>query len=120
MRSLPEAEMKLVKLQRELALQDGKYRKYAENLEQARIDQALEMNKISNISVVQAATASMKPVWPKKAQNLALGVLFGILGGIGLAFTFEHFDHSLKTPRDIEEKLKAQMLASYPLMRREK
>ena len=54
----------MVNLQRELALQDAKYRKYSENREQARIDQALETNKISNISVVQQATASTKPVRP--------------------------------------------------------
>jgi len=52
--------------------------------------------------------------------NLALGVRSGILGGIGLAITFEHFDHSLNPRGDFEENFKAQVLASYPLMKREK
>jgi hypothetical protein len=89
---------------RELALQDAKYKKYSDNLEQARLDQALEMNKISNISVVRAASDFLKPVWPEKARNLPMGVLFGILGGIGLTFTFEHFDHTLKTPKIYKKK----------------
>ena len=113
------AEMRLVNLQRELAMQDGKYRKYSENLEQARIDQALETNKISNISVIQAATASMKPIKPRKALNLALGFILGILGGLGLAFFSEYLDHSIKTPQDIEEKVNLQILASIPYLKKE-
>jgi uncharacterized protein involved in exopolysaccharide biosynthesis len=109
-------EAQMVNLQRELALLDAKYRKYSENLEQARIEQALEMKKISNISVIEPATAPMDPVRPRKAVNLGLGLIFGVLGGIGLAF-FSHFrDHSLKTPQDIEEKLGLQPLASIPCL----
>ena len=111
-------EVKMVNLQRELSLLDVKYRKYSDNLEQVRIDQALETNKISNISVVQAATASLKPVRPRKALNLALGLFLGIFGGIGLAFFSEYLDHSLRTPQDVEEKLDLQVLASIPFLKK--
>ena len=109
-------EAQMTTLQRELVMVDTKYRKYTENLEQARIEQALEMKKISNISVIQPATASLNPVRPRKAVNLGLGLLFGILGGIGLAFFSHVRDHSLKTPQDIEEKLGLQPLASIPCL----
>jgi uncharacterized protein involved in exopolysaccharide biosynthesis len=115
---LNNTEVKMVNLQRELSLLDGKYRKYSDNLEQARIDQAMESNKISNISVVQAATASMKPVRPRKVLNLALGFFLGIFGGLGLAFFSEYLDHSLKTPQDVEEKLDLQVLASIPFLKK--
>jgi uncharacterized protein involved in exopolysaccharide biosynthesis len=111
-------EVMMANLQRELSLQEAKYRKYSENLEQARIDQALETNKISNISVVQAANASMKPVKPRKALNLALGFFLGIFGGLGLAFFSEYLDHSIKTPQDVGEKVKLQLLASIPYLKR--
>lgn len=113
-----ETELGIVNLQREIALQDAKYRKYSENQEQARIDQALERNKISNISVVQRAIASAEPVKPRKALNLALGFFLGILGGLGLAFFSEYLDHSLKTPQDVEEKLNLQLLASIPYLKK--
>jgi uncharacterized protein involved in exopolysaccharide biosynthesis len=109
-------EAQMANLERELVMVDAKYRKYSENLEQARIEQALEMKKISNISVIQPATASMTPVRPRKAVNLGLGLLFGILGGIGLAFFSHVRDHSLKTPQDIEEKLGLKALASIPCL----
>ena len=115
---LNNTEVKMVNLQRELSLLDVKYRKYSDNLEQARIDQAMETNKISNISVVQAATASLKPVRPRKALNLALGLFLGIFGGLGLAFFSEYLDHSLRTPQDVEEKLDLQVLASIPFLKK--
>ena len=118
LQELNSTEVKMVNLQRELSLLEVKYRKYSENLEQARIDQAMEINKISNISVVQAATASLKPIRPRKALNLALGLFLGIFGGIGLAFFSEYLDHSLRTPQDVEEKLDLQVLASIPFLKK--
>lgn len=120
LKDLNAIEIHMVNLQRDLALQDSKYRKYSENREQARIDQALETKKISNISVVQQAIASTEPVKPRKALNLALGFFLGIFGGIGLAFFAEYTDHSLKTPQDIEEKLKKQVLAYIPDLKKDK
>jgi uncharacterized protein involved in exopolysaccharide biosynthesis len=117
-KDINETELRLTALQRELTLQDTKYRKYSENREQARIDQALEMNKISNITVIQKATASQKPVKPRKVLNLALGLFLGILGGLGVAFFSEFLDHSLKKPEDVEEKLQLPMLASIPYLKR--
>jgi uncharacterized protein involved in exopolysaccharide biosynthesis len=113
-KAINDTELRIVNLQRELALQDTKYRKYAENREQARIDQALETKKISNISVIQQASASQKPVKPKKAINLALGFVLGLVGALGLAFFSEYLDHSIRSPEDVEEDLKLQLLASIP------
>ena len=118
-KEINDTELRLVTLQRELALQDTKYRKYSENREQARIDQALETDKISNISVIQKATASLKPVKPRKALNLLLGFFLGLLGGLGLAFFSEYLDHSIKTPEDVEGELKLQLLASIPYMKKQ-
>jgi len=115
---LNNTEVKMVNLQRELALLDGKYKKYTENLEQARIDQALMSNKISNISVIQAPTASLEPFKPLRAIYIALGFLLGILGGTLLAFFSEYYDHSLRKPQDVEEKLNMPLLASIPVLKK--
>jgi uncharacterized protein involved in exopolysaccharide biosynthesis len=115
---LNNTEVKMVNLQRELSLSDAKYRKYTENLEQSRIDQALMNNKMSNISVIQEATASQRPVKPLKSLYIALGFLLGILGGIFLAFFSEYHDHSLKKPQDVEEKLNLPLLASIPVLKK--
>lgn len=114
LQSINDSEIRLAHVQREMGIQEAHYRKYNEKLEQARIDQALETGKISNISVVQSATYPMKPVRPKKALNIALGLILGIVGGIGLAFISEYLDHTFKSPEDIKQKLDLPMLASIP------
>ena len=114
LKALNNSETQIVRLQREMAIQEDTYQKYVDNLEQARIDQALQMEKISNIGVVQQASFPINPSGPNKMVNLILGLFFGVLGGIGLTFFSEYIDHSLKTQEDIEKKLNLQTLVVIP------
>ncbi len=116
LKNLNENEILVARLQRDLEIQEANYRKYADKLEQARIDSALETGKISNISIAQAATYPLKPVRPRKGLNLALGLLLGTFGALGLAFLTEHTDHSFKRPEDVEKKLQMPVLATIPLL----
>ncbi|MBI5591080.1 MAG: P-loop NTPase [Deltaproteobacteria bacterium] len=109
-----ESEMKLTNLERELDLLRANYRKYSESMEQARIDQALEMDKISNISIVQPPSYPVKPIRPRVALNLVMGLFLGLFGGIGLAFVSEYLDHSIKKPEEVEQRLQLPILASIP------
>lgn len=117
---LNNTEVRMINLQRELSLGDAKYRKYSENLEQARIDQALEKTKISNITVVQPAVAYSDPIRPRPVLNIILGLFLSLLFGTGVAFSAEFFSHSIKTPQDVEERLQLPMLASIPALKRSK
>jgi len=114
LKTLNEAEVKITRLEREIAIQEENYSKYSENLEQARIDDAMEARKISNISVMQLATLSTRPIGPKRLLNISLGFLLGIFGATGLAFFSEYLDHSIKTPEQAQEKLQLPILASIP------
>jgi uncharacterized protein involved in exopolysaccharide biosynthesis len=116
LKTLNGHELQLASLQRAIDLEDANYRKYAENLEQANIDQALERERMSNINIVQPATFEPKPVRPRLAINLALGVVVGLFGGLGLALVADRADHSFHTPDDIERRLELPVLASIPRM----
>jgi uncharacterized protein involved in exopolysaccharide biosynthesis/Mrp family chromosome partitioning ATPase len=111
---LNDTEMRLAQLERDLETQKSNYRKYSDSREQARIDQALELEKISNISIVQPASYPVKPIRPKKMLNLALGLFLGIFGGLGLAFFTEFQDHSFKKPEDVGNRLNLPVLATLP------
>lgn len=106
--------VRLMEMQRELDLQDAKYRKYADNLEQARIDQALETNRISNINMVQPPTVALKPVKPKKLINMALGLAIGLLGAVLWAFIADQLDPTLGTPQAAEEVVGVPTVAEVP------
>jgi len=116
LKTLNDAEVRITRLEREMAIQEENYRKYSENLEQARIDDALEARKISNISVVQPAILSTRPVGPKRLLHMFLGLGLGIFGATGLAFFSEYLDHSIKTPEEVQERLQLPTLASIPLV----
>jgi uncharacterized protein involved in exopolysaccharide biosynthesis len=83
-------ELRIARLQRRLELESTQHRKYAENLEQGRIDQALQSERISNISLVQSATCDPRPVRPRWSINLGFGLLLALTGSGGLAVLLEY------------------------------
>ncbi len=111
---LNDTEMQWAQIDRDLETQKSNYRKYSDSLEQARIDQALELKKISNISIVQPASYPVRPIWPKAPRNLLAGLFLGIFGGIALAFFTEYQDHSFKRPEDVDNRLNLPVLATLP------
>jgi uncharacterized protein involved in exopolysaccharide biosynthesis len=76
--------------QREVNLLEAYYRKYRENAEQARIDQALKNERISSISILQPPTYELKPARPKVLVNLGVGCLFAVLSSIAVAYAAEY------------------------------
>ncbi len=114
--ALNDAEMRFEQLDRDLTAQRSNYLKYSESLEQARIDEALDMQRISNISIVEPATYSIKPVRPKTLLDLALGFFLGLFGALGLAFFSEFQDHSIRKPEDVANRLQLPMLGALPMV----
>lgn len=114
---LNEMEVQISALKRDISTQEANLQKYSENLEQARIDDAMESQRISNISVVQQATFPVKPIRPKKTLNLAMGLFLGVFGALLLAVVSELMDHTIKSPNDIEEKLHLRNLGYIPRLR---
>lgn len=104
LRKFNEQDLQINRLEREVELQGNAYRQYVANLEQARIDQALEDARISSITIVQPASFEMKPIRPRKLVNLAVGLMLGVFGGIGLAFLAEYVRSSGKNAGQVERE----------------
>src|SRR5262249_9114031 len=114
LKTFNENSLRLARLEREFSLQESHYRRYAENLEQAQIDRALEAERISNISLMQPATYEMEPVRPRLLVNFGVGLLVAVFGSLGLALLAERLDPSVRTPEDVEQRLGLPLLASVP------
>ncbi|MBW7881732.1 MAG: polysaccharide biosynthesis tyrosine autokinase [Caldilineaceae bacterium] len=68
----------------------------------------------NNISIIDRAEVPLWRFKPNLPLNLALGVLLGGMLGVLLAFLLEFLDDTLKTPEDIEQKLKLPVLGIIP------
>ncbi len=79
LQTINESELEITSLQRDIEVSRTKYRRYVDNLEQARIDQALATERISNINILQQPTVSYTPVRPRAAFNLAGGFGLGLI-----------------------------------------
>ena len=56
------------------------------------MDQALRIERISNVSIIQPATLVALPVSPRKALTLFLAMLGGVLGGVVVVLLSEQWD----------------------------
>jgi uncharacterized protein involved in exopolysaccharide biosynthesis len=113
-RAVNEDNLVLANLDRKRTALEASYKKFSENLQQARIDQSLKLEKISNITIAQQPTYSLQPLQTKKMVVLLAGLFGGILAAIGLAFVMESFDHSIRKPEDIQSRLNVRFLLSLP------
>jgi uncharacterized protein involved in exopolysaccharide biosynthesis len=117
METLNANEVRIAHLTREIELHEADYRKYAMNLEEARIDYAMEAERMSNISVVQPASLEPQAIRPRKQLNLALGLLVALGGAIGVALLAEYVKSSSPTLDDPEPSPERPQSASIPRMR---
>ena len=81
LKALNRNAARFAELEREIAIQESKYRKYSENLEKARVDRTLETERISNVSVLQPATHPTEPVPRQKEAQPGDGAVLGYAGG---------------------------------------
>jgi uncharacterized protein involved in exopolysaccharide biosynthesis len=86
---LNQSEIHLAGLEQEIKLHEESFKTYSEKLEQARIDQELEADRISNVNIVQPASLMLQPVSPKKSVMLFLGFIVALMTGLGYGFLRE-------------------------------
>jgi succinoglycan biosynthesis transport protein ExoP len=89
------------------ALYDGLLTK----LKEAGISAGL---RSSNIRVIDPAMVPTYPSRPAKTRNIALSILVGLIGGIGLALLREYMDNTVKSPDDVETLAHLPSLAVVP------
>lgn len=67
---------------------------------------------VDNVSVLSKATLgeSASPVKPQPLMNVAIAIVIGLIGGIGLSFLLEYLDNTLKTEQDIENLLELPVM----------
>lgn len=85
-RDLPQQEKTFSDLIRERDRIAEGYRTYSLKLEEAKISDEMDRQKIANIRVIQEPVVPIRPVLPQKRANMAVGLVAGFSVGAGIAF----------------------------------
>jgi uncharacterized protein involved in exopolysaccharide biosynthesis len=113
---LNRREISYEDLQRAAKTAEDNYMLYVRRREEARITEALDKNRILNVTVAQRAFAPRIPAGsPWKLA--AMGLLLAAFASIGVVVAAEYFDTSYRTPSDVVAYLNVPVLAALPLER---
>jgi uncharacterized protein involved in exopolysaccharide biosynthesis len=108
---LNEKEIQYLNLQRDADSNQQLYEAVLKRLKETGVTGGLETN---NVSVIEEATTPRSPIRPRKAVNLLIAVVVGLLVGMGSALTIEYFDTTVKTPDDVERYLGLPVIGIVP------
>jgi uncharacterized protein involved in exopolysaccharide biosynthesis len=83
--------------------------------EQARMAQSLTQDK-QFLTLIDRPSLPVKPYKPNRMLIVIGGLISGLMLGIGVAVTIDHFDHRMKTIYELERRLDVPVLGSIPSM----
>lgn len=98
---LPTSTIDLARLKREQTAYEKLYLLVEEKYQQALIN---EQSVPSNIFVIDKALIAGSPAKPNRLLIVIIGLVLGVGLGISYAFVRNHFDNTIKTPEDIQNK----------------
>lgn len=105
-------------LQRTLRESEENYKLYAGKREEARITEAFDREKISNIEIAETATMSLQPSSPNRKQTVALGLFLALFVGVGAALALEFMRETVSTPQELERLMGYPVFTVLPKERR--
>jgi len=110
--SLPEKGLQLVRLQRDVELQESLYSQLKEKYQETLIQ---ESGKVEEVTILKPAVRPEEPFnIPSKLMIVVTGIVMGLVIGVVFAFLAEVFDTSMGTIEDVEELLNIPVLGVIP------
>ncbi len=108
---IPEKDMELSRLTREVTVNDEIYTMLNKEFKQAQIK---EMGMVSEVTLVSPAVVPKVPIKPNKKLNIMMGFVLGLILGFVMTALVESFDTSIGAVEDIERLLETPVLAAVP------
>ena len=71
----------------------------------------------TNIQILDSADLPGVPFSPDKMKNILLASVFGLIGGVGLAFFMEYFDNTFRSTHEIERSTRLPALGMIPMQK---
>src|ERR1039458_4710459 len=109
---LNESAIEYSVLKRDAEANRQLYQDLLQRLKEAGVSAGL---RSSNIRVVDVARTPTSPIKPNVPRNIELGLILGLACGIGLAFTLESLDTSIRTMEEVNSISTLPALGTIPL-----
>ena len=97
--NMPLKHVENSKLELSLSVNKDMYQNLLEYMMYVSIAESMTL---SNIRLVESATAPEKPHFPKKLLNFVVGMFLSLFWGLVLSLFIEYIDNTVKTPEDIK------------------
>lgn len=112
-RRLPAQTQRLAELQRRARMTEFVYAAVSRKLSDATIART---TTLSDIAVIQPASAADSTVAPNVPLNLVLGAIVGLIIALTGTVVVDFLDGSIKTEHDVEARLALPVLATLPML----
>ncbi|WP_456382311.1 GumC family protein, partial [Hydrogenimonas sp.] len=111
LQELPEEEQKLAQLHRNFMVNEKIYSYLLEKRAETAIVAA---SAVPKVRVSENAFVGKKPVQPKRALIVMLGIVLGLIVGVAFAFLRNFIDDTVKTTEDLERLTKLPLYGVVP------
>ncbi len=104
-------------LQSQAAEFKDNYQLYSQKRDQAKMEDAMDEQKLLNVAIAQHPTFSLTPVKPRRMMTIALSTVTAIFIGLCAIYLAEMARNTLATPQEVELASSLPVLATIPLSR---
>ena len=111
LRSMTDRAYQNSTLESELSTNRELYSLLLKKAQEQRIAQTIEP---ALVEIVVPARQPLRQARPRKALNIALGIVVGFLFGTGLAFGLESLRRTIRTPNDVVHRLHLPVMGMIP------
>jgi uncharacterized protein involved in exopolysaccharide biosynthesis len=108
------SEMEYLQLERKVDIAEKGYITLLIQNGESRMSNAMDLEGITNVTVLDPAHSSIKPVKPKILLNIALSIFLGGAGSLAAAFALQFFGRTFETSEEVEKSLGLKVLTSIP------
>ncbi len=114
LKTLPEAELESARRLRDVKVASELYLTLLNRAQELKV---VKEGTLGNVRILDAALLPVKPVSPKPGRIVALALLLGLLGGVGLAFARRALDQGVEDPDQLERASGIPVFVSVPFSR---
>ena len=101
-------------LDRSLRQAEENYKLYSKKEEEARIADALDQQKISNVTIAEMPTKPVSPFRPNRPMTMIIGLLMSLFVSLSVAFLLEYFTNTISSAEDFSDLENVADLGSIP------